>query len=107
MGPVYNTIGANPYPPARDKDPDVFICEICDRRIGSKDWTAHKNSKKHRANEDELRRSKDRVAAGASGANGFLDQGAWIQEDSGAHLRGGTDQVCYGCGEVGHLKYEW
>ncbi|KAK7181841.1 hypothetical protein DPSP01_002429 [Paraphaeosphaeria sporulosa] len=106
---VLNTIGTNPYPPARDKEPDVFICEICDRRIGSKDWAAHKNSKKHRACEDELGRAKDVVdtkypATDKKGNDDAFDQGAWNQDDGAPYLRGGDSRTCNGCGEVGHIK---
>jgi len=73
-GPVLNTIGANPYNSAKNIEPEFFQCELCDRRIPSKNWQQHKVSKKHRAYEDEERRGKDNKENGPSnGDSGFSD----------------------------------
>ena len=44
-----NAMVSNPYPKPKDVQADFTVCELCDRSIKTKDWTAHKNSKKHRA----------------------------------------------------------
>ncbi|KAL1612877.1 hypothetical protein SLS60_001107 [Paraconiothyrium brasiliense] len=116
-GPVLNTIGANPYNPARTVPPDFFQCELCDRKIPSKNWGEHKVSKKHRAYEDKSRRDKDKENGASTGdssgnfnsADDFSGaQDTWCQidggnDDAGAATRG-TGRGCHGCGEEGHIK---
>ena len=42
--------GSNPYGTFKDVTPEWTLCEVCDRKLKSKDWTSHRNSKKHREN---------------------------------------------------------
>lgn len=122
-GSGLNIIGSNPYPQARDKDPDNFLCELCDRTIGSKDWSAHKNSKKHRALEDEERRAKLKENVGPvvvdAESTGTAPEDKANEESSGGqggrtkartiplYARGDDSRTCHGCGEEGHIKRDW
>lgn len=46
---------ANPYPKPKAHVPRLTLCEVCDRELPTKDWPAHKNSKKHREAEAKER----------------------------------------------------
>jgi hypothetical protein len=114
-GAGLNTIGVNPYPPCKEKAPDFFECELCHRSIPSKHWPEHKNSKKHRAKEDEERRGKSKENFNSTGNTGYVVEGfgglegAWVQAtpDLGGGSRGADDRACHGCNEVGHIKRDW
>lgn len=43
--------GSNPYSPYKHITPEWTECEVCERKLKSKDWNSHRNSKKHRENE--------------------------------------------------------
>lgn len=43
--------GSNPYGSFKEVTPEWTECEVCERKLKTRDWTAHKNSKKHRENE--------------------------------------------------------
>jgi len=42
--------GSNPYCSFKEITPEWTLCEVCDRKLKSKDWSSHRNSKKHREN---------------------------------------------------------
>ena len=124
---------ANPYPAAKDHQAINTICELCDRTIKTKDWSAHKRSKKHRENE----KKENEAGEGAkqaidANANGFTDNfngtngqewgndtSVWASssgDPTDGFGNGGLDSgygnkassggpgACYGCGQVGHNK---
>lgn len=110
---------SNPYPKPKDTQPLITICEVCDNReVRTKDWNSHKNSKKHRQNEEALRKKENQAITGdkeASGGdwnpNGCVSNGfeapSWgeANSDSGNRLGGSKfNGACYGCGEEGHSK---
>jgi cellular nucleic acid-binding protein len=119
---------SNPYPKPKDTQPLYTECETCERKIFSKDWTSHKNSKKHRQLEEAARNKENEDANGNSGAsNGDwnkVDMGAGTSADGGAWGEGFTavadaggnsfsngssgnkkfSGTCYGCGQEGHSK---
>lgn len=121
--PVLNTIPTNPYNNAKDVPPDFYTCERCHRTIPSKNWPEHKNSKKHRALEDEERRSKDKenfsstepvdngFGSGGDTSEPTATQDSWgsIEGDNtfGGATRGGGGRACHGCGDEGHIKRDW
>lgn len=59
-------------------------CELCDRTIFTKDWPAHKNSKKHR--EAEV---KDKAANEPVQINGFGGDSGGYTADTGAGASAG------------------
>lgn len=52
---VLTAMSSNPYPKPKEYVPRVTQCELCDRKLPTKDWPAHKNSKKHREAEAKER----------------------------------------------------
>jgi len=42
--------GSNPYGTFKEVTPEWTLCEVCDRKLKSKDWSSHRSSKKHREN---------------------------------------------------------
>jgi hypothetical protein len=110
---------SNPYPPHKVINPTFTTCEICDRQIMTKDWRAHKSSKKHREIEKKL--------ADDEKAQNYADSGGWgavgVTNDQVASGNGcrncGEDghfvkdcpapkksRACHNCGEEGHMSRE-
>src|SRR6188768_3687379 len=68
-----STMVANPYGKPRDIQPTYTTCELCTRTIMTKDWSAHKNSKGHRKNEDDQKPKENQPPAwGNSSGNGIF-----------------------------------
>ncbi|KAF2868828.1 hypothetical protein BDV95DRAFT_630503 [Massariosphaeria phaeospora] len=59
---------SNPYPRPRETQPINTICEVCTRTIMTKNWQAHKNSKRHRDLE-QLERTKESGIDSAAGSS--------------------------------------
>jgi cellular nucleic acid-binding protein len=49
------SMASNPYPKPKEHIPRITQCELCNRELPTKDWPAHKNSKKHREAEAKER----------------------------------------------------
>jgi cellular nucleic acid-binding protein len=73
-------MASNPYPKPKVQQPYLTNCELCDRIIPTKDWNAHKNSKKHRESE-----AKDRAKAGGTDINGFGGDATGFTADTGGN----------------------
>jgi hypothetical protein len=54
-----SSLASNPYPPPKETTPMFTTCELCDRKMPTKDWASHKNSKKHRAAEAKEKSGSD------------------------------------------------
>lgn len=108
------------------------ICELCDRSIRTLDWSAHKNSKKHRQAEAAERGGTDKTDGSGGDAAGFAVDNKGTDEfgtgdpwaatgatsgngDWGSSLNntfsygnntggGGGSRGCFGCGETDHIK---
>ena len=115
----------NPHLNVRKPEPGITICETCDnRQLKTKDWPAHKASKKHRANEDAIRNKENEPVSGSTTASdswgggetttNFGGDGAWNDAPSAGFsndptpstrgVGGGFRGACYGCGLEGHSK---
>ncbi|KAG9188523.1 hypothetical protein G6011_02446 [Alternaria panax] len=130
---VMSNLVANPYPKAKEHVARMSLCEICDRQILTKDWTGHKNSKKHRAAEANEREELEKLKNPGGGfgdskefasviefanTNNEFSGGATTTTHDGwgsaedfaatntsSHNNGGGgDRACYGCGQTGHQK---
>lgn len=126
---IPTTMISNPYPKPKEHIPRLTYCELCDRTLPTKDWQAHKNSKKHREAEakergelDAIKNSTDSggdstrfgndIAFGIAAALGDGEWGAGegftsttkptSYKDRGGG--GGDQRACFGCGETGHQK---
>jgi cellular nucleic acid-binding protein len=58
---VYAPMMANPYHRAKESVPGFTFCELCERKLLTKDWATHKQSKKHRAAEDREREDAEKL----------------------------------------------
>ncbi len=63
-----SNLPSNPYPRAKVQSALYTHCEVCDRTFMSRDWSAHKSSKKHRQAE-----AKQNPQAEHANAYGFGD----------------------------------
>ncbi|KAL5120459.1 hypothetical protein ACEQ8H_001749 [Pleosporales sp. CAS-2024a] len=126
-------MASNPYPAPKVQQPYVTKCELCSRTILTKDWAAHKNSKKHRGAEEKEKEkahgahatgfggdATDFTAALSSGGDAAFPSNTasadpWGSSGNGAGTGGyggnssggggsGGDRACFGCGETGHQK---
>jgi cellular nucleic acid-binding protein len=127
-------LDSNPYPAPKEIISAITVCEVCsDRKIPTKDWNAHKNSKAHRKNEDAARQAEsgttkgDNAASGGGwggasndvssanwgassgdvGSSGWGDSGFSGNDNSGfTNASSGRKfgGACYGCGQEGHSK---
>jgi cellular nucleic acid-binding protein len=105
-------MAANPYARPKDQIALITLCELCDIQMKTKDWNAHKNSKKHRA-EETKEQKKNNPAANSSGDDGGFSVdnptgNGGFGDGFGASYSGGgsDDRACLGCGETGHTKRE-
>jgi cellular nucleic acid-binding protein len=99
--------GSNPYPAPKAVIPETTICEHCDRTLMTKDWAAHKNSKKHRENEIKAAETAKLDAKGigatadtngtALTANGAKDYATdeWIASNKVSHANGNDHHPHY------------
>lgn len=126
-------MSSNPYHQGKPKVGQTTLCELCDRVLNSRDWSAHKNSKGHRGKEQAEKEEEKTKALGngtntwGGDASGFTPDGGFdvASPDSGNNGWGnassgndfstssygnktgggsGGDQACFKCGEVGHRK---
>lgn len=126
-------MAANPYPRPKEQISMVTICELCDRSIRTLDWSAHKNSKKHREAEAKERGEIAPTSgfggdaagfeADTNGSNDFNSDNTWgtagassitdtwgsggnsNQFSGGGNTGGGGgDRNCFSCGLPGHTK---
>ncbi|KAF2017917.1 hypothetical protein BU24DRAFT_440690, partial [Aaosphaeria arxii CBS 175.79] len=114
---------SNPYPKPKEVQALNTTCEVCDRVIKTKDWLAHKNSKKHRQAEEKVKENLQPAqapiaddAGNVATDNGFSNDGGWgtvgdsFGDDAtaGYHAQRGAIEGgaggCYLCGEDGHMK---
>jgi len=73
-------MASNPYPKPKVQLPSKTTCELCNRTLPTKDWNAHKNSKKHRDAE-----AKDRAKAEGTDTNGFGGDATGFTADTGGN----------------------
>lgn len=73
---------SNPYPAAKDHQSINTVCELCDRTIKTKDWSAHKRSRKHRELEQKEREGEAKKQALPTG-DGFSDNTSGFNNDAG------------------------
>jgi hypothetical protein len=59
---------SNPYAPAKEYVAQTTLCELCNITMKTRDWAAHKNSKKHRAAE-KLENEKNNPPSNGFGDN--------------------------------------
>jgi cellular nucleic acid-binding protein len=79
---------ANPYNRAKENVPRYTFCELCERKLPTKDWQSHKQSKAHRALEGKEREEPEKTKTPqAAGGNST----AW----------GGDDEFSNGNNEFG------
>ncbi|KAJ4309024.1 hypothetical protein N0V94_009119 [Neodidymelliopsis sp. IMI 364377] len=103
-------MASNPYNRPKEQIPRITLCELCDKSLNTKDWNAHKNSKKHRAAEaGELAKDKTKVDSngfdGFSGdATGFNPQAGFEVTDTGATNDGWGASDTNGWGSTGGLN---
>ncbi|KAI8933846.1 hypothetical protein NX059_009546 [Plenodomus lindquistii] len=89
-------MASNPYPRPKEREGINTFCELCDRVIRTLDWSAHKNSKKHREAE-----AKERVATeienGLVNTNGFGgNSNGFTADTKGDNEFSGTDTFTNG-----------
>ncbi|PSN66596.1 hypothetical protein BS50DRAFT_634102 [Corynespora cassiicola Philippines] len=81
---------SRPYPSAKVQVSEETLCELCNRTFKTRDWVAHKNSKKHRQLEEKEREPQngtsltvpfDNITNGANG-NGSQDAGRRSSADA-------------------------
>jgi cellular nucleic acid-binding protein len=126
---VYAPLTANPYHRAKENIPGFTFCELCERKLPTKDWFSHKQSKKHRAAEEKEREGTEKAKnptgfggddpfTAASGNNGWASTGDTTSGNDGwgtggdfattntktYNGGGGDDRACFGCGKSGHQK---
>ena len=98
---------SNPYAPAKEYVAQTTLCELCNITMKTRDWAAHKNSKKHRAAEKkEFEKNNPPVDGFGDHADGFnTDAHGGFGANPSANTNGGSDgRACFGCGETGHTK---
>lgn len=123
-------MSSNPYPKPKEHVPRLTHCELCDRQLPTKDWPAHKNSKKHREAEAKERgetfKSSFTFGGDANGSNEFAnandfgsgdafantattDGDGWgvgvdLSTTKSTNYNNGDQRACFNCGETGHQK---
>ena len=75
----------NPYSDAKANATGQTLCDLCHRTLKNQDWTAHKNSKKHRVPE-EGQKAKETVNTTGNGFDDFGDEPSGFIPDSGFDL---------------------
>jgi cellular nucleic acid-binding protein len=68
---LYAPMMANPYHRAKENVPGYTFCELCERKLLTKDWSTHKQSKKHRAAEDKERKTLEEAKNPIATSTGF------------------------------------
>lgn len=90
---------SNPYNRPKEQIPRITVCELCDRSLNTKDWNAHKNSKKHRAAED-AEKAKENAHVNSNGFDGFGGEASGFTPEAGFDLPS-TDSGNGGWGSSG------
>lgn len=68
---VMSGMASNPYPRPKEHAPMFTTCELCDRKMPTKDWNGHKNSKKHRTAEAKEKEANEPAKANDFGGGDF------------------------------------
>ena len=82
-------MAANPYPRPKEQVPQLTTCELCNRTIMTRDWIAHKNSKKHRQAEAKEKGETDNANGNANGFGGDAS-GFTVETTANGFGSGGT-----------------
>jgi cellular nucleic acid-binding protein len=98
---------SNPYAPAKEYVAQTTLCELCNITMKTRDWAAHKNSKKHRAAEKKEDEKNNPPSNGfGDNTDGFnTDANGGFSTNYSGNTNGGSDgRARFGCGETGHTK---
>jgi cellular nucleic acid-binding protein len=93
------TFDNNPYQGAKEVIPEWTECDVCNRKLKSKDWASHRTSRKHQENvkNASIPGSVTYQTSKANDAN-------QITTPLSPHLDSSDNNRCFNCGQEGHQK---
>ena len=99
------TFDSNPYHGAKEIVPEWTECDVCNRKLKSKDWNSHRASRKHQEN------VKNASIPGSATYQPSKADGQGVQNDANQSATplsplgdSSGNNKCFNCGQEGHQK---